>query len=124
MGPLADGRQRYLALAEDRGHCPFPEFREIFFEIWAVAGFANFASKFGQIWRTAVFREMFVVRYRRRIDGYTHSPLSSRFLEERKVGGSHGLCPHMHICCVRPCEWVFSKVNTMFGEDQLSVLAD
>ena len=81
-------------------------------------------AKFGQIWRTAVFRERFVVRYRRRIDGYTHSPLSSRFLEEWKVGGSHGLCPHMHICCVRPCEWVFSKVNTMFGEDQLSVLAD
>ena len=62
---------------------PRPEFREFFFEIWAVAGFANFASKFGQIWRTAVFRERFVVRSRRRTDGYTHSPLRSRAAWDR-----------------------------------------
>ena len=88
-------------------------FREFRVEIWADLADGRFSRK---------IRRSISASDRRL---HTLPPqYGSRSLEERKVGGSHGLCPHMHICCVRPCEWVFSKVNTMFGEDQLSVLAD
>ena len=74
-------RREGVCVSASVADCPNPEFREMRLDIWAVTDFAKCARNLGQIWRTAVFRERFVVRSRRRTDGYTHSPL---------VAGQHG----------------------------------